>query len=149
MKHKILLADDDEAVRTSLERVLESEGFDVLTAAGGREAVREFQAGSPHLVLLDVGMPGKNGWEALDLMERFNPFVPVIMITARPNQYERAVVSGVDALMEKPLDMPVLVKTIRRLLQEPRAARVARFSSPDFATEWLSKEQTPPVNAGS
>src|SRR5262245_23521014 len=103
MKNKILLADDDAAVRRSLAGALESEGFDVLTAEGGREAVREFMAESPDLVILDVGMPGKNGWETLELMERFHPFVPVIMITARPNQYEHAVLAGVDAFMEKPL----------------------------------------------
>jgi len=141
MKNKILLADDDGAVRHALAGVLESEGFDVLMAESGREAVREFMAEPPDLVLLDVGMPGKNGWETLELMERFQPFVPVIMITARPNQYDRAVLSGVDALMEKPLDIPLLVETVRRLLQEPESARVARLSSSSFATERLTREE--------
>ena len=145
MKDKILLADDDGAVRRSLAGVLESEGFDVLTAEGGREAVREFMAEPPDLVLLDVGMPGKNGWEVLEVMERFQPFIPVIIITARANQYERAVVSGVDALMEKPLDLPLLVGTIRRLLEEPEPARRTRLSAATFVTERLSRDESNPV----
>ena len=145
MKDKILLADDDGAVRRSLAGVLESEGFDVLTAEGGREAVREFVVEPPDLVLLDVGMPGKNGWEVLDVIERFQPFIPVIIITARANQYERAVVSGVDALMEKPLDLPLLVDTIRRLLDEPESARRARLSSATFVPARLSRDESTPV----
>src|SRR5262245_26652366 len=118
MKNKILLADDDSAVRKSLAKVLESEGFDVLLAENGREAVREFIAEPPDLVLLDINMPDKNGWDAFRLMETLHPFVPVIVITARPNQFERAVLEGVDALMEKPLDFALLLQTIERLLKE-------------------------------
>ena len=84
-------------------------------------------------------MPGKNGWEVLEVMERFQPFIPVIIITARANQYERAVVSGVDALMEKPLDLPLLVETIRRLLQE--AKEVPQGSTFEERTRARGKEK--------
>jgi len=146
MKSKILLADDDKAVRKALGRVLETEGFDVLTAENGGEAVREFLAECPDLVLLDLKMPEKDGWEAFDLIERLHPFVPVIVITARPHQYNRAVMAGIDALMEKPLDMPLLMETINRLLKESENERITRLSSSDFATEWLSREPLQPLH---
>lgn len=140
MKNKILLADDDKSVRKSLARVLESEGFDVLTAEDGRAAVREFIAEFPDLVLLDLNMPDKDGWEAFDLIETLHPFVPVIIITARPHQFGRAKMAGADALMEKPLDFPLLVQTVNRLLREPDDKRFARVCSSEFATEWLANE---------
>ena len=142
MKNKILLADDDGAVRRSLANVLESEGFDVLLAENGREAVREFIAESPDVVLLDINMPDKNGWETFKLMETLHPFVPVIVITARPNQYERAVLEGVDALMEKPLDLMLLVRTIERLLKESEKTRIERLCRKDFRTEFLSRQSS-------
>jgi len=138
MRNKILLADDDGAVRKSLANVLESEGFDVLLAESGREAVREFIAEPPDLVLLDINMPDRSGWEAFKLMETLHPFVPVIVITARPNQYERAVLEGVDALMEKPLDLALLVQTIERLLKENEQTRIERLCRKEFCTEFLS-----------
>jgi DNA-binding response OmpR family regulator len=143
MKNKILLVDDDAAVRKSLARALEAEGFDVLAARSGREAIREFLAEPPDLVLLDLNMPGKDGWHTFDYMEKQNPLVPVIVITARPNQFERAVVSGIDALMEKPLDLPLLLNTIKRLLQETAQERISRLTQPDFATAFLSRDGAP------
>jgi DNA-binding response OmpR family regulator len=140
MKNKILLADDDRAVRRSLSRAFESEGFDVLTAEDGRAAVREFIAECPDLVLLDLNMPEKDGWQAFDLIETLHPFVPVIIITARPNQFGRARMAGADALMEKPLDLPLLVQTVNRLLKEPDDQRLARMCSAEFATERLAAE---------
>jgi DNA-binding response OmpR family regulator len=140
MKNKILLADDDRSVRKSLSRALESEGFDVLTVEDGRAAVREFIAEAPDLVLLDLNMPDKDGWEAFDLIETLHSFVPVIIITARPNQFGRAKMAGADALMEKPLDLPLLLQTVNRLLKEPDNERLARMCSSQFVTEWLPGE---------
>lgn len=139
-KNKILLTDDDKSVRKSLARVLESEGFDVLTADDGRAAVREFIAKLPDLVLLDLNLPDKDGWEAFDLIETLHPFVPVIVITARPHQFGRAKMAGADALMEKPLDFPLLVQTVNRLLKEPEDERLVRVCSPEFGTECLANE---------
>ena len=147
MKNKILLADDDRAVRKALSRAFESEGFDVLMAEDGRAAVREFIAESPVLVLLDLNMPDKDGWQAFDLIETLHPYVPVIIITARPNQFGRAKMAGADALMEKPLDLPLLVQTVNRLLKEPEELRLARLCSSEFTTERLPAQPAGfPVN---
>jgi DNA-binding response OmpR family regulator len=142
MKKRILLADDDESVRRMLGRVLESEDYDVLPAQSGREAITKSLTGSPDLVLLDINMPDKNGWEALDWIDRRHPLVPVIVITARSNQREYATQAGIDALMEKPLDLPLLLKTIRALLEEPEPERIKRLTDRNFATACLAHAGT-------
>ena len=124
---KLLLVDDDPAVRESLAHVLTSEGYAVLTASNGVEALEVTTQHPVDLVLLDLNLPKKNGWDTFELMIKQNPQLPVIIITARPNQLFPALASGAGALMEKPLDFPKLLQTIHDLLSEPVAARVARL----------------------
>lgn len=126
--NKLLLVDDDPAVRESLAHVLISEGYDVLPASNGVEALELTAQNTVDLVLLDLNLPKKNGWDTFELMIKQNPQLPVIIITARPNQLFPALASGAGALMEKPLDFPKLLQTIRDLLAEPIQARVARLS---------------------
>jgi len=120
MKKRILIAEDDEPVRKMLGRVLESSDYSVLTASTGPEAVAGFSAARPDLVLLDLGAPDQAGWENLLQIREIEPLVPVVAITAWPEQYEQAVQRGIDALMEKPLDLPLLMDTIRGLLERHR-----------------------------
>ena len=138
MKRRILLADDDESVRTMVGRVLQMEDYEVLFAQTGREAIRKALSEEPDLVLLDITMPDKDGWQAFELIERMHPFVPVIVITARPNQHQRASQTGIDALMEKPLDLALLLETIRHLLDESDQERVKRLSDRNFSTAHLA-----------
>ena len=116
----ILLADDDPAIRQMLGQVLALEQYKVVLAATGRETAAKFISTVPDLVLLDLNMPDRDGWDAFHLMNSTHPTVPVIVITARPHQQERAASLGVVSLMEKPLDIPILLKTVRDLLEEPR-----------------------------
>jgi two-component system nitrogen regulation response regulator GlnG len=136
---KILLADDDVSVRQTLGEVLRSEQYDVVMAASGREAAAKFIADVPDLVLLDLGMPDRDGWDAFDLMVRTHPSVPVIMITALSGQYRRAAELGVDALMEKPLDLPLLLETAHKYLAESDLRHARRTVRPDFKTVLLNR----------
>ena len=138
MRKKILLADDDDGVRESLSQVLAIEGYQVIPATNGRQAVACLRNRSPDLALLDINMPGLDGWQTLERMERRRPLIPVIVITARPNQYRHAVGAGVDALMEKPLDFPRLLEAIAGLLAETPQQRLTRLTRPDFATASLN-----------
>ncbi|MGO9585290.1 MAG: response regulator [Limisphaerales bacterium] len=139
MKAKILLADDDAGVREMLGRVLESEHYDVVPARTGRETAAKFIADVPNLVLLDLNLPDRDGWDAYDLMNQTHPFVPVIVITARPQQYELAAKLGIDALMEKPLNLPLLLATITDLLAESETERIQRLTDPGFKTAYLGQ----------
>jgi DNA-binding response OmpR family regulator len=127
-KSRLLLVDDDPSVREALENVLIGEGYEVIPACDVIEAA-ELAAKLPlDLVLLDLNLPKRNGWDTFEILARQNPRMPVVIITARPNQLFPALASGVGALMEKPLDLPKLLQTIRNLLEEPVEARLARLA---------------------
>lgn len=127
-KEKILLVDDEPAIRQMLSRLLAGEGYDVLPVTSGAEAL-EFAAHTDFdLVLLDLNMPGMDGWDTYEKLIARKPLLPVIVITARPNQRFTALAAGIGALMEKPLDLQKLFSTIRNLLDEPEDKRIARMA---------------------
>jgi DNA-binding response OmpR family regulator len=134
---RILLADDDEAVLSALNDVLRSEGYEVITAKNGREAIEHFHEGRIDIALLDLNMPIKGGWETFEKLTTIHPLLPIIVITARPEQYSLAVAAGVGALMEKPLDLPLLLQAIKDLLREPIEQRLSRSSGKRPITRYL------------
>ena len=134
---RLLIVDDDALVRGSLAAVLESEGFVVDEAQNGIEAVTRAIEHRPDLVLLDLNMPHWDGWTAFSQLDRVTPLLPVIVITARPNQYEKAVKLGVDAFMEKPLNIPILVGAIKALTTEDEDRHVRRITNRAFVTKLL------------
>ncbi len=127
-KKKILLVDDDPAIRKMLGILLTGEGYQVLLAIDGSESIQVVRAAEVDLVLLDLNMPGMDGWEAYERLAAENPMLPIIVITARPNQSFTAMAAGIGALLEKPLDLPKLFLTIRDLLDEPDEIRLARVA---------------------
>jgi two-component system OmpR family response regulator len=139
MKKRILLSDDDAVVREMLGRVLEMEGYAVDFARTGRETVSKFLAQPADLVLLDLNMPEGDGWQAYNLINCAHPLVPVIVITARPQQYHNAADLGIDGLMEKPLNLPLLLATIKNFLSETEPDRVRRLTNPHFRTLLLNQ----------
>lgn len=128
MKTRILLVDDDPAIREMVARVLTEENYIVLPAANGQEALDLALATELDLVLLDLKLPGKSGWDTFERLTAEWPDLPVIIITGRPSQLFTALGAGVGALMEKPLDYPKLLQTIRALLDEPVEMRLARLA---------------------
>lgn len=126
MLMKILLADDDESVRDSLQKVLEGAGYDVVAAADGRQAVRLFNQETVDLLVLDLGLPNWSGWEVFELVTSRFPLLPVIIITGQTDQFKTAAAAGAGALMEKPLDAPLLLDTIAQLLAEKPESRLLR-----------------------
>jgi DNA-binding response OmpR family regulator len=124
----ILLVDDDAAVRDSLTDVLAAEGFFVIPAENGQQAIDLANKSPVDLVLLDLNMPVKNGWDAFERLTAEHPLIPIIIATARPNQLFTALNAGVGALMEKPLDIPTLLQTMEELLAETGEQRLARLA---------------------
>jgi len=124
----ILLVDDEASVREMVGRVLQGDGHRVYLAGNGPEALQVAAEERIDLVILDLNMPGMSGWDAFEQLTRNNPFLAFIIITARPNQLFTAVGAGVGALLEKPLDFPVLLDTVRQLLAESREMRLARLT---------------------
>ncbi len=141
MKGRILLVDDDDDVLAALRKALMSEGYEVIVARNGREAVERFKEGHVDIALLDLRMPIKGGWETLDRLTTIHPLIQVIVITARPGQYPAAAAAGVAALMEKPLDLPLLIQSIDEFICEPVEGRLSRFATKQPATRYLVAEQ--------
>jgi CheY-like chemotaxis protein len=127
MNRRVMIVDDDDSVRTALGGVIESQGYDVVTAANGREALMRFRE-SPRVdvMLLDLNMPVKGGWETLERFSALNPLMPIIVITARPDGYHMAMEAGAAAWMQKPLDIPSLLDQLRKFSVEPVKERLSR-----------------------
>ena len=135
---KILIVDDSGLSRRSLRKILEPAGHHVIEAEDGISALESYFIDKPDLVLLDLNMPERDGWEAWHIMGTLHPFVRVIVITARPNQYDHAQKMRIDALMEKPLDLPLLLQTINHLILEPDEERIRRITDQNFRTALLN-----------
>jgi len=127
-KRNILVVDDDPAVREMIGRVLVEEGYHVLTASSGVEAIAVADAHPLDLVLLDLNMPGKGGWDTFERISSTNPYLAVIIITARPDQMFTSIAAGVGGLLEKPLDFEVLLQAVSDVINEPAEQRLARMA---------------------
>jgi two-component system response regulator MtrA len=115
---KILIVEDDDALRETLEIGLRSNGFDVCQAANGLEAIPVFEKNKPDLILLDLMLPGKNGIEICREI-RQSSGVPIIMLTARTddNDMIRGLEAGADDYVTKPYKIEVLVSRIKARLR--------------------------------
>jgi two-component system response regulator MtrA len=115
---KILIVEDDDALRETLEIGLRSNGFDVCQAATGLEAIPVFEKNKPDLILLDLMLPGKNGIEICREIRQTSG-VPIIMLTARTddNDMIRGLEAGADDYVTKPYKIEVLVSRIKARLR--------------------------------
>jgi CheY-like chemotaxis protein len=113
---KILLADPDESVRRMIARVLECAGYEVVPAADGTEAVATFHTQLPDLVLFDLELLEPDGWEFFDKIRDRDAAVPIVVLSAWPNQYQPDARRGIDAHIEKPLDLPLFLASVREVL---------------------------------
>lgn len=90
---RVLLVDDDRSVLEALGGVIEAEGFEVVRAANGHEALQKFRQQSMDIVLLDLNMPIKGGWETFEGLTTVNPLLPIV-ITARADANSEATARG-------------------------------------------------------
>jgi DNA-binding response OmpR family regulator len=123
MEKYILLVDDDPLLRRSLSFNLERSGYRADAAASGEEALALAQSNPPDLVLLDIGLPGMNGLDALRQL-RSGVTTPVIFLTARRRELDEVLglELGADDYITKPFDLDVLLARIRVALRHAQAA---------------------------
>jgi CheY-like chemotaxis protein len=118
--NRILIVDDKATSRELLRTVLEKQGYVVTEAADGEEALQRVRAESPHLILLDLQMPVRNGYEVLRELRQDTRFaaLPIIALTASAMQgdRERALAAGFTAYLAKPVMLSELRDEVRRLL---------------------------------
>lgn len=120
MSKRILIADDEPNIVISLEFLMKREGFDVQVAADGEAALQAIGAQLPDLVLLDIMLPKKDGFEVCQQI-RANPqwrSIKVLMLTAkgRDTEVSKGIALGADAYMTKPFSTRDLVEKVRQLL---------------------------------
>lgn len=119
MQTTILVAEDDPRIRQGLVDTLESEGYRVLPAADGVAALVLYHQERPHLLLLDVMMPGKSGYDVCREVRRNDPATPVVMLTAKGEEIDKVVglELGADDYVTKPFGVRELLARIAAVLR--------------------------------
>ncbi len=120
---KILLVDDDPNIRELVNLYLQKEGFEVSMAARGDEALEKFRVSTPNLILLDVMLPGMDGWQVCREIRKTSN-VPIIMLTAKDETFDKVLglELGADDYVVKPFEMKELVARIKAVARRFQAA---------------------------
>lgn len=138
---QILVVEDDAAILRGLRDNLVYENYEVETARTGDEALRLIRELQPDLVILDIMLPGINGFEVCRLMRRGGHDVPVLMLTARGEEVDRVMGLdlGADDYMTKPFSIPELLARVRAILRraKPEAALPERLEFDDVVLDFV------------
>jgi DNA-binding response OmpR family regulator len=132
----ILVVDDDDDIRALVGELLERAGHGVIKAPDGESALKLFYSRQPDLVVLDVSMPGLDGWEVLNRIRELSD-VPVLMLTARAEELEkvRGLRAGADDYVTKPFGRQELLARVDATLRRGRSAPQAQETyADDFLT---------------
>lgn len=122
-KLKVLLVDDEASIVMVVKRRLESEGFEVLTAMDGQEALALAEKEKPALVILDLMLPKIDGYKVCALLKRNTQFckIPILIFTARAQQTDESLAyeCGADTYLRKPFNSKELIEKVKALLARP------------------------------
>lgn len=116
---RVLVVEDDTNQRLLYEEELREEGYEVISAGDGREALQVARETNPDLVVLDINMPAMDGLDALSQLLEINPGLPVIINTAYPGYQDSFTAWSADAYIVKSSDLTELKSTVKRLLNKP------------------------------
>ncbi len=120
MTHKILIADDEPNIVISLEYLMKREGYEVIVARDGTQALETILRERPSLVLLDVMMPGKTGFDVCQELRALPDFkdLPIVMLTAkgRDTDIAKGLAMGATAYLAKPFSTKEIAAKVRELL---------------------------------
>jgi two-component system, NtrC family, nitrogen regulation response regulator NtrX len=122
MKSRILVIDDEAAIRDSLQMILEYEGYEVLTAATGEDGIAQAERAAPDLILLDVKMPGMDGLEVLQRLRHIVEVTPIVVISGHGtvSTAVEATKLGAFDFIEKPLERERILVTLRNAVDSRR-----------------------------
>lgn len=130
---RLLLADDDRVIREGMKGVLTAEGYEVVVARDGEDAILKFAEKSPDLVLLDIDMPRKSGFAVCGELRKRDVLVPILFLTANDQEANevRACDAGADGFLSKSETLGVQLAHIRRALERTRVAGQAVAAQQD------------------
>jgi len=119
---KILVVEDDRAILTGLVDLLKGEGYEVAAAEDGKQALRSYEQERPSLVLLDVMIPEKSGYDVCREIRAKDPRTPILMLTAKGQEVDKVVglELGADDYVVKPFGVKELLARVRALLRRNR-----------------------------
>jgi DNA-binding response OmpR family regulator len=116
---RILVVDDEAPMRLLLEKMLKAAGYEVIAVSGGRAALQEARDQKPDLVILDLTMPGIDGYAVCTMLKRDRTMkMPIIILSARSREkdYKQALDAGCDAFVSKPVNREELLAKVAELL---------------------------------
>ena len=123
--NKILIIDDDDQLRRSFKKLLVEEGYDVRSSASGETGIDEVKRDLPDVVLLDMRLPGMNGFETFQVIHEIEPKLPVIIMTAygtTETAIEATKIGAFDYIL-KPFNIPDMLKIIVQAMEAGRFMR--------------------------
>jgi DNA-binding response OmpR family regulator len=137
---RVLIVDDERGLRELLEYGLDQAGFSVRSATEGSAALALLEAWPPDVIVLDVMLPGSDGFTLLPEIRRLTT-APVVMLTARTELSEKIAgfTAGADDYVGKPFDLEELVARLRTLLRRPRIDQRETFSYADLSIDAPSR----------
>ena len=139
MGAKVLVADDDEDIRVLVRALLERQGHEVRLAADGTQALRALYAERPDVLVLDVDMPGLDGWTVLDRVRELTD-LPVLMLTAKATELDkvRGLRAGADDYVVKPFGAAELAARVEALVRRTRRGRPEKDVPDVYADDLLT-----------
>jgi len=143
LKNKILIADDDDRIREVVRIFLEAEGFDVYQAEDGKRALEMVRKDNPDLVILDLMMPGLDGWTVCKILRKETK-IPIIMLTAKGDEYDRVLGLdlGADDYVVKPFSPRELCARVKAVLRrlEGEESKEHILSYPGLEINQITRE---------
>ena len=138
MGHKILLADDSITIQKVIELTFSDEDFELHTVGNGQKAIDEIRSIMPHIVLCDIIMPEKNGYEVCEFIKSSADLkhIPVLLLTGafEPFDQERARTAGCDGFLAKPFEPQTLISKVKELLVRTPSVAAAPAAAPPPAS---------------
>jgi len=141
-KTRILLVDDDPNISHLVQLYLEKEGFDVTLADRGDTALSSFRRMPPHLILLDVMLPGMDGWQVVRQVRQSSQ-IPIIMLTAKDETFDKVLglELGADDYVTKPFEPKELVARVKAVLRRTQGSETEKSDAVSFPGLTISLSQ--------
>jgi DNA-binding response OmpR family regulator len=121
-KKKILIVDDEPDILETLKFLIESEGFQSITAMDGEDALKKAKETNPDLIILDVMLPKINGYKVCRLLKFDNKYkhIPILMVTARSQEEDKVIgeETGADEYITKPFDIEELIEKVNNYINK-------------------------------
>ncbi len=117
-KKKIMIVDDEDAIRLLYKEEFEEDGYDIVAYENGQDALDAFKKENPDIVILDIAMPGMSGLDVLGKIKEMSPSTPVIMSTAYSHYKEDFYTWAADAYIVKSPDLAQLKDKVKELLEK-------------------------------